>query len=322
MAMVTLEDIRQAHARIRPMVNRTPVMTSATLDDRTGAQTYLKCETFQRTGSFKMRGVSNRLLQLSDSEKRRGVTAHSSGNHAQAVALAASILGIPSVIVMPRNAPEVKVAATRGYGAEVVFCENSAEAREKRCRALADEHGYVLVHPYDDDRVIAGAGTAALELLEETGDLDYLFCPVGGGGLISGTAIAAKAICESTAVVGVEPALADDAYRSFRDGRLYPSEYPDTVADGLRTSLSQRTFTIIRKHVDEMVTVSEREIVSAMKFLWTRMKLVVEPSGAVAAAGVLQREGLEGKRVGVIVSGGNVAPDDCFERYDAALSDG
>ncbi|MFO8132408.1 MAG: threonine/serine dehydratase [Thermoplasmatota archaeon] len=318
--MVTLADIRRAHARIRPMVNRTPVMTSTTLDERVEVHAYLKCENFQKAGSFKMRGVSNRLLQLSDSEKRRGVTAHSSGNHAQAVALAASILGIPSVIVMPRNAPEVKVAATRGYGAEVVFCENSAEAREKRCRALADEHGYVLVHPYDDDRVIAGAGTAALELLEETGDLDYVFCPVGGGGLISGTSIAVKGICESTVVVGVEPALADDAYRSFRDGRLYPSEYPDTIADGLRTSLSRRTFAIIRRHVDEMVTVSEREIVEAMKFLWTRMKMVVEPSGAVSLAGMLKKEGLEGTRVGVIVSGGNVGLDDCFERYYAALS--
>lgn len=317
--MVTLEDIRDARSRIAGMVNRTCVMTSGTLNDRVDADVFLKCENFQKTGSFKMRGVSNRLLQLSDEERRRGVVTHSSGNHAQALALASSLLGVRSVVVMPANAPDVKVDATRGYGAEVVRCESSMEAREQRCRELVETHGYIFIHPYDDDRIIAGAGTAALELLEETGELDYIFCPVGGGGLVSGTSIAATGAGSGTAVIGVEPAMADDAYRSLRDGRLYPSGYPDTVADGLRTSLSRRTFTIIRKNVDEIVTVSEREIVKAMAFLWTRMKLVVEPSGAVAVAGAMEHDRLEGKRAGVIVSGGNVDLDAFFERYEAAI---
>ena len=232
---------------------------------------------------------------------------HSSGNHAQAVALVCSLLDIKAVIVMPENAPAVKVDATRGYGAEIVRCVSSVESREQTCQRLIDECGYTLVHPYDDEQIIAGAGTAAYELIHEVGGVDVVFCPVGGGGLVSGTSIATKGLCPSSRVVAVEPERADDAFRSFRDGKLYPSVYPDTIADGLRTSLSVRTFHIIQEFVDEVVTVSEQEIVDAMKFLWVRMKMVVEPSGAVSVAGVLkQKKKIKGMKVGVIISGGNV----------------
>jgi threonine dehydratase len=251
--------------------------------------------------------VSNTLLQLSEAEKARGVITHSSGNHAQALALASRLLGIHAVIVMPRNAPAVKVEATRGYGAEIVFCDNSVEAREKTCSELVRSRGYTLVHPYDNDLIIAGAGTAAFELIREVGRLDVMLCPVGGGGLGSGTAIAVKGACPQARMVLVEPVMADDAARSFHDGKLYPSVYPDTIADGLRTALCPRTFAIIQRHVDEIVTVSEDEILDALGFLWERMKLVVEPSGAVGLAGVLSKKvPVVGKRVGVILSGGNL----------------
>jgi len=281
-----------------------------------GANVFVKCENFQRIGAFKFRGVSNKLLQLSADEKAKGVVTHSSGNHAQAVALASSLLGIKSVIVMPENAPPVKIDATRGYGAEIVRCANNVKAREETCQNLIDKHGYTLVHPYDDDQIIAGAGTAALELIKEVGDLDYMFCPVGGGGLLSGTSVATKGLCPDSKVIAVEPERADDAYRSFKDGKLYPSAYPDTIADGLRTSLSKRTFKIIQEKVDEIVTVSEKEIIDAMKFLWMRMKIVVEPSGAVPIAGVIKMaRSIKNKNIGVIVSGGNIDLDDFFSKY-------
>jgi len=281
-----------------------------------GANVFVKCENFQRIGAFKFRGVSNKLLQLNADEKAKGVVTHSSGNHAQAVALASSLLGIKSVIVMPENAPPVKIDATRGYGAEIVRCANNVKAREETCQNLIDKHGYTLVHPYDDDQIIAGAGTAALELIKEVGDLDYMFCPVGGGGLLSGTSVATKGLCPDSKVIAVEPERADDAYRSFKDGKLYPSAYPDTIADGLRTSLSKRTFKIIQEKVDEIVTVSEKEIIDAMKFLWMRMKIVVEPSGAVPIAGVIKMaRSIKNKNIGVIVSGGNIDLDDFFSKY-------
>ena len=261
----------------------------------------------QKAGAFKFRGAFNTVSQLSEREKSRGVIAHSSGNHAGALALACSLLGIKATIVMPKNSPPVKVAATRDYGAEIVFCENTVESRAEVASMLVEEHGYTLVHPYNDERIVAGAGTAALELIDEVGDLEYVFAPVGGGGLVSGTAIATKSLIPGSRVVAVEPANADDAYRSFRDGRIYPSVYPDTIADGLRTQLGEVTFDIIRKHVDEIITVTEGEIVNAMRILWERMKLVVEPSGAVSFAGVSKlRERLSGNRVGVIISGGNI----------------
>lgn len=314
--MPTLKDVERAHERIKNIVNNTSVLTSRTLNQMVGANVFVKCENFQRIGAFKFRGVSNKLLQLSVEEKAKGVVTHSSGNHAQAVALASSLLGIKSVIVMPENAPPVKIDATRGYGAEIVRCASNAKAREETCQNLVDKHGYTLVHPYDDDQIIAGAGTAALELIKEVGDLDYMFCPVGGGGLLSGTSVATKGLCPDSKVIAVEPERADDAYRSFKDGKLYPSAYPDTIADGLRTSLSKRTFKIIRENVDEIITVSEKEIIDAMKFLWMRMKIVVEPSGAVPIAGVIKTaRSIKNKKIGVIISGGNIDLDDFFSKY-------
>lgn len=314
--MSSLKDVEKAHERIKNIVNNTSVLTSRTLDKMVGANVFVKCENFQRIGAFKFRGVSNKLLQLSADEKAKGVVTHSSGNHAQAVALASSLLGIKSVIVMPENAPPVKIDATRGYGAEIVRCASNIKSREETCQNLVDKHGYTLVHPYDDDQIIAGAGTAALELIKEVGDLDYMFCPVGGGGLLSGTSVATKGLCPDSKVIAVEPERADDAYRSFKDGKLYPSAYPDTIADGLRTSLSKRTFKIIRENVDEIITVSEKEIIDAMKFLWMRMKIVVEPSGAVPIAGVIKMaRSIKNKKIGVIISGGNIDLDDFFSKY-------
>jgi len=314
--MTCLNDIEQSYKRINKIINKTSVLTSRTLDKIVGANVFLKCENFQRVGAFKFRGVSNKLLQLNPDEKKRGIVAHSSGNHAQAVALASSLLGIKSVIVMPKNAPKVKVDATRGYNAKIVRCGNSVKSREETCKDLAKKHGYTIVHPYDDYQIIAGAGTAALELIKEVGTIDYIFSPIGGGGLISGTAIATKGLCPDSKVIGVEPKKADDAYRSFKDGKLYPSVYPDTIADGLRTSLSKKTFDIILKNVDDIITVSENEIIDAMKFLWTRLKIVVEPSGVVSLAGLLSiNKDIINKKIGVILSGGNIDLDEFFNSY-------
>lgn len=314
--MPTLTDVTQAYNRIQYMINHTPVMTSRTLNALTGATVFLKCENLQRVGAFKFRGVSNTLLQLSKKEKQQGVITHSSGNHAQALALASQLLGIRAVIVMPKNAPQVKVDATKGYGATIVRCENSVEAREKTCETLQKKHGYTLIHPYDDDRIIAGAGTAAYELIKEKGPVDFMFCPIGGGGLTSGTSIATKGLCPKATMIAVEPKNANDAYRSFKNKKLYPSTYPQTIADGLRTGLSKRTFSIVQQNVDDIVLVTEKEIIDAMKFLWMRMKLVVEPSGAVGLAGVLKmKKHLKKKTVGVILSGGNVDLSAFFQQY-------
>ncbi len=314
--MVELDDIRDAHQRIRDRIVRTPVMTSTTLDRISGCQVYLKCENFQRAGAFKFRGALNTVSQLSQAERERGVIAHSSGNHAQALSLAASMEGVKATIVMPKNSPQVKINATRGYGAEIVFCDNSAEARVRVANELVVQHNYTLVHPFDDERIIAGAGTSALELVDEVECVDYAFAPVGGGGLISGTSIVIKGLCPSSTVIAVEPEMADDAYRSFKAGYIFPSEYPDTIADGLRTQLSELTFEIIQKNVDEIITVTEQEIVNAMRFLWERMKLVVEPSGAVSLAGFLKlKDEISNKRIGIILSGGNVDLTDFFGNY-------
>lgn len=314
--MPTLKDIEIAYERIKKMINKTSVLTSRTLNDMVGSNVFIKCENFQRVGAFKFRGVSNKLLQLSKKEKARGVVTHSSGNHAQAVALASSILNIKSVIVMPDNAPQVKVNATREYGAEIVRCKSNVKSREETCQMLINKYGYTLIHPYDDDQIIAGAGTAALELINEVGNLDYMFCPVGGGGLLSGTSIATKGLCPDSKVIASEPEKANDAFKSFKEGKLYPSLYPDTIADGLRTSLCERTFKIIQENVDEIVTVSEKEIVDAMKFLWMRMKIIVEPSGTVPIAGVIKMSrSIRNKKIGVIISGGNIDLDDFFNKY-------
>jgi threonine dehydratase len=311
---IGVEEIRGAAERLAPWVHRTPVLTSRALDARCGGAVFLKCENFQRVGAFKFRGAMNAVLQLTDAERARGVVTHSSGNHAQALALAGQSLGVPACIVMPRTAPAVKRAATEGYGARVVPCEPTLESREATVAALIREHGYTLVHPFDDERVIAGQGTAAWELLEQAGPLDLVLAPVGGGGLLAGTCLAVGAGTPGTRVIGVEPAAADDARRSLAAGTILPSGDPRTVADGLRTSLGTRGFAIIRRGVEAIVTATEAEILDAMRFVWERLKIVVEPSGVVPVAPVLAG-GLpvRGLRVGIILSGGNVDLDPLFQ---------
>ncbi|TFG14154.1 threonine/serine dehydratase [Candidatus Thorarchaeota archaeon] len=319
--MISLQDVQEAHSRIREHVIKTPVMTSNTINEMTNSEVFFKCENFQRVGAFKFRGALNAVSQLDEEQKTRGVVTHSSGNHAQALSLAASKLGVKATIVMPSNAPQVKVDATRGYGASIVFCEPTVESRVYTANELVKQHGYFLIHPYDNEQIIAGAGTAALELVQEYGELDALFCPIGGGGLISGTSIAVKGLSESTKVIGAEPKQADDAYRSIRDGKIYPSIKPNTIADGLRTSLAELTFNIISENVDEIVLVTETEIVDAMRLLWERMKLVVEPSGAVPLAALLSEgKRFQKQRIGVILSGGNVDLSSFFENYYAMIN--
>jgi threonine dehydratase len=317
--MMELSDVQQAYERIKDYIVKTPVMTSHTINRMTSCEVFFKCENFQKIGAFKFRGAFNTVSQLSEEERKKGVIAHSSGNHAQAVALAAKMLGVHATIVMPNNSSKVKVSATRDYGAEIVFCENSTESRARVANELAEQHGYTLIHPYNDYRIIAGAGTAALELIQEVGPLDVVFAPVGGGGFLSGTSIAAKGLHPVTQVIGVEPANADDAYRSFKAGKIFPSVHPNTIADGLRTQLGNLTFEIIRQNVDDIVTVTEREIVNAMQLLWERMKLVVEPSGAVSLAGLLKiKERVERMKAGVLISGGNI---DLTSFFDAFLDE-
>jgi threonine dehydratase len=306
----TLADIRQAAERIRPYAHRTPVFTCASFDRQVGAQVFLKCENLQRVGAFKFRGACNAVFSLSAEESERGVATHSSGNHAQAVALAARLRGIPAYIVIPRTAPAVKTAAVMGYGGQITYCEPTLEARETALAEVVRQTHATVVHPYDDPRVIAGQGTAALELLTDVPDLDLMMAPVGGGGLLSGTSIAVSALSPKTRVVAAEPTGADDAYRSLRAGRLFPSVNPRTIADGLLTSLSPRTFSIIQAHVERIVTVSEETIVAAMRFLWERAKIVIEPSAAVPLAALWEGSfDFLGRRIGVILTGGNVSLD-------------
>ena len=313
--MVDYEDVLAAYERVKDVVNKTPIMASRTLNELTGAEIYLKCENYQRIGAFKMRGAYNTISQLTEEQRKKGVIAHSSGNHAQAVALSAKLLNIKATIVMPNTSPQVKVNATRDtYGAEVVMCENTIEARHSTTQELIDKHGYTLVHPYDNDNVIAGAGTAALELLNQVEGLDMLFGPVGGGGLISGTSIAVKGFNPNIKVYAVEPKNVDDAYRSIRSGKIEKNETINSIADGLLTNLSERTFNIIKKNVDEIILVSDQEILNSMRFIWERMKIVVEPSGACSLAGVLSGQiPIENKKIGVIISGGNIDLNDFFK---------
>ncbi|MCL5286898.1 MAG: pyridoxal-phosphate dependent enzyme [Acidobacteria bacterium] len=302
-----LETIRAAARRIQPHIHRTPVMTCASLDEMAGARLYFKCENFQRCGAFKIRGATNAIALLSEAEARRGVVTHSSGNHAAALSLAARARGATAWIVMPSNAPEVKKAAVRAYGGRITECAPTVAAREAAAQEIIERTGAVMIHPYNDARIIAGQGTTALEFLEEVPDLDFILAPVSGGGLLSGTAIAAKGVRPQIRVIGCEPKNADDAFRSKASGRIEPMEHPDTIADGLRASLCERTFAVIRERVDEVALVSEEEIVAAMRSVWERMKIIVEPSAAVAAAVALSRkEDWQGKKVGVILSGGNV----------------
>ena len=305
---VTYADVAAAHERIKPFAKRTPVLTSATIDALTGAKVHFKCENFQRMGAFKFRGAYNALSQLSDEQKRKGVVAFSSGNHAQAVALAGKLLGIRATIVMPTDAPRVKLEATRGYGAEVVLYDASNEDRQKIAERLAAERGLTVIPPFDHPHVLAGQGTAAKELIEDAGPLDILMVPCGGGGLLSGCSIASKHLSPRCRVIGVEPAAGDDGLRAFRSGKLETIQLPDTIADGARTtSLGKITFALIRQHVDDFLTVTDEELLQSMFFLWERMKIVVEPTGALAACALLRGKiDAKGKKVGVVISGGNV----------------
>ena len=306
----SLEDIRQAHRRIEPFIHRTPVLTSGTIDRMAGGEIFFKCENLQKAGAFKIRGACNSVFSLSADEAKRGVATHSSGNHAAALALAARWRGIPAHVVMPENSPHVKKLAVAGYGAEIVFCKPTLEARERALAEVVARTGANVVHPYNDLRVITGQGTAAIELCEQVQNLDLVVAPVGGGGLLSGTAVAVALVSPKTAVIAAEPERADDAYRSFKSGHIVPSLDPNTIADGLRTSLGDLTFPIIQLYVRDIVLVSEEAIVEAMRCLWERMKILVEPSAAVPLGAILSRRlDVAGRRAGLIVSGGNVDLD-------------
>lgn len=307
MIFPTLADIQSAHNRIKKFVHLTPVLTSQQLNDMFGCQLYFKCENFQKAGAFKFRGATNAVLSLTADEKSRGVVTHSSGNHAAALALAASMNGIKARIVMPENAPQVKKNAVSGYGAEITYCRPTLQARVETTDRIIEETGATLVHPYDNFNVICGQGTAALELLKEQPDLNIIIAPVGGGGLLSGTSISSKGISPDIEVIGAEPQNANDAWKSFTTGILTPSVNPLTCADGLLTSLSDFTFSIIRKHTDKILTASEESIISCMLLVWERMKIIIEPSSAVVLAVVKENPQLfKGKKIGLIISGGNV----------------
>jgi threonine dehydratase len=303
----TLDSIREASQRIAPRVHRTPIFTSTSLNEIADCEIFFKCENLQKTGSFKIRGATNAVFSLTEEEAKNGVAAPSSGNHAAALALAARWRGIPAYLVMPSNSSPVKKRAVEAYGGQITECEPNVESREATTREVMKRTGARLIHPYNDARVISGQGTATLELLEQMPDLDFVITPVSGGGLLSGTAIAAKALKPAIRVVGGEPQNADDAFRSLASGKIEPVANAHTMADGLRANLCPLTFSILREHVNQIALVSEEEIISTMLLLWERMKLVVEASGAVAAAPVLGRKiGAQGHKVGVILSGGNL----------------
>jgi threonine dehydratase len=307
---VNLDMIRAAHERIRSYIHRTPVLTNSWLNDACGAPLFFKCENFQKVGAFKARGATNAVFALDDETARRGVATHSSGNHGAAVARAAKLRGIPAHIVMPSNSAKVKIRAVEGYSAQVVFCEPTEESREIKCAEVITQTGATLIHSFENEHVIAGQGTAAMELLEDIPNLDVIMCPVGGGGLLSGTAIAAKSMRPQIKVIAVEPENADDAAQSFRAGRRLVTEKKFTIADGLRTNIGEPNFAIIQQHVDDIVTVSEEAIVSAMRTIWETMKILIEPSAAVPYAAIAERIiDVETKRVGIILTGGNVDLD-------------
>jgi threonine dehydratase len=313
----TWETIVAAHTRIAPRIHRTPVLTSASLNAIVGARLFFKCDNFQKTGSFKIRGASNAILSLAESEVAHGIVTQSSGNHGAAVACAAAWRGVPAYIVMPKNAPKVKIQAIEAYGGKITFCEPRVSVRQDACDRVQAETGAYLVHPYDDDRIIAGQATTAKEFLEEVTDLDAVFAPVSGGGLLSGTCLSTKSIRAEVRVFGCEPERADDAYRSLITGTLQLLESSDTIADGLRASLAPRTFAILRRHVERILLVTEEDIIAAARLVWERMKIIIEPSSAVAIAPLLQpgvvtslnlpkRPDGAPPKLGVILSGGNV----------------
>ena len=308
--LLDLDRVRVAHERIRPYVHRTPVITSERLDAASDASLFFKCENFQKIGAFKARGATNAVFALDEATARHGVATHSSGNHGAAVARAAKLRNIPAHIIMPSNSAKVKIRAVEGYGAHVIFCESTEEARETTCAEVVKKTGATLIHSFENEHVIAGQGTAAVELLEDLPDLDVIMCPVGGGGLLSGTSIAAKSMRPQIKVIAVEPANADDAAQSFRAGRHLVTEKKFTIADGLRTNIGEPNFAIIQRSVDEIVTVSEKAIVSAMRTIWETMKIVIEPSAAVPYAAMIENKiEIRGKRVGIILTGGNVDVD-------------
>jgi threonine dehydratase len=308
--MISFDTIREAHDRIRPYIHRTAVLTNHTINDLAGAELFFKCENFQKIGAFKARGGLNAVLQVAENKEGAAITTHSSGNHAQAIAFAARQVGLPAYIVMPRTAPQVKKEAVRGYGAEIIECEPTLDAREAGVREVMERTGAVLVHPFDDDRVIAGQATATKELIEDFGlekAFDTILAPVGGGGLLSGTSLATHFMSPTTRVIAGEPEGAADAVLSFRSGRVEKAPYINTIADGLMTTLSERTLGIIREHVTAILTVSDAEIIAAMRLVWERMKIVIEPSSAVPLAAVLKhKDQFAGQKIGIILTGGNV----------------
>src|SRR5947209_6767985 len=307
---IDVDRIRAAHERIRAYIHRTPVITSERMNETNGASLFFKCENFQKIGAFKARGATNAVFALDEATAKRGVATHSSGNHGAAVARAAKLRKIPAHIVMPSNSAKVKIRAVEGYGAHIVFCEPTEEARETKCAEVIEKTGAMLIHSFENEDVVAGQGTAAVELLEDVADLDLLMCPVGGGGLVSGTAVAAKSIRPKIKVIAVEPENVDDSAQSFRAGKRIVTEKKFTIADGLRTNIGEPNFAIVQRYVDDIVTVSEAAIVSAMRTIWETMKIIIEPSAAVPYAAVVEQKiDISGKRVGIILTGGNVDLD-------------
>ncbi len=303
----TFKDILDAAERISPYINRTPVLTCSSLDSMFGAKLYFKCENFQKAAAFKFRGACNAVFSLSDDLAKKGVATHSSGNHAAALALAARLRGIDSFIVMPKTAPTIKKLAVEGYGGQITYCEPTLKARETTLEKVINQTNATVIHPYNDYRIIAGQGTAAMELLEDIHSLDVVMIPIGGGGLTSGTALAIAGVSSKTRVIAAEPEGADDAFRSLKEGKIMPSINPHTVANGLLTSLGDLTFPIIRELVEQIVTVSDKATIAGMRHVWERMKIIIEPSAAVPVGALLEKKiDINGKRVGIILSGGNV----------------
>jgi len=303
----TFAHVKEAHEVVRQYAHRTPVLTSTSINKMVGGELFFKCENFQKVGAFKFRGATNAVFSLSEEDAQKGVGTHSSGNHAAALALAAKMRGIRAHIVMPENSPEIKKKAVAGYGANITFCKPTLQARESTLAKVVEETGATEIHPYNNFFVIAGQGTAAKELIEDKGEFDLILAPVGGGGLLSGTALSVKAMLPNARVIAAEPAGADDTFRSFHSKTWVPSENPNTIADGLLTSLGERNFTIILDKVDDIVTVSEEKIIEAMRMIWERMKIIIEPSSAVPLAAILEKKvDVQNKKVGIILSGGNL----------------
>ena len=306
---VSIDDIRAAAGRIKSVGHRTPILTSQTLDKMAGRKLFFKCENFQKVGAFKLRGGWNAVSMLSDEEAAKGVCTHSSGNHAQALAFSAMKRGIASYIVMPNNVPDVKLDAVNGYGANITLCEPTLEARKTTLDEIAKKTGAQVVHPFNNPNVIAGQGTAALEMIEDLGELDAIIAPIGGGGLMSGTCVTTRSLLPEAKLFGAEPTGADDAYRSLKEGKIIPQTDPDTICDGLLTSLGEYTWNILKDHLEAIYTVTDDEVINAMRLVWERMKIIIEPSSATAVAVVLKSEfrALEGlEKVGIILTGGNV----------------